>query len=77
MEKELEMELRDVLINKLIEVRRKFLYLRRIRENEDTFRLETDTGIFLCEKLLEFIEMNVNEDCICTKVKTCPNRVKE
>ena len=76
MEKELEMELRDVLINKLIEVRRKFLYLRCIREDENTFRLESDIGIFLCESLLKFVETNINEDRICTQIRTCLNRTK-
>ena len=76
MDKDLEMDIRDTLINGLLEIRSKFIYLRAVREDENTFRLEADIGVFLCEKLYTFINENITEECICIKTKTCLNRVK-
>ena len=76
MDKDLEMDIRHTLVNGLLEVRSKFIYLRAVREDENTFRLEADIGMFLCEKLLNFINDNVTEECICVKTKTCPYRIK-
>ena len=76
MDKDLEMDIRHILVNGLLEVRSKFIYLRAVREDENTFRLEADIGMFLCEKLLNFINSNITEECICTKTKTCQYRIK-
>lgn len=74
MEEDLEMEIRDILLNGLMCLRKKFINLRKYKSDPDTFRYEIDLGIFLCEELFQFVDHNVNQDNICSKTKICPYR---